>query len=857
LVFVAVALAFFYPVVFENKTMQRYDNIQSEGMQAEMRKVAEETGTLPLWTNSMFSGMPTYQILYKSDNVLEKPFKLFLWGNGMAPPHTAMILVMLGVYILLLTMKVDWKLSMAGAVCFMLGTNFMDLIITGHATKVIALGYLAPTLAGVLLAFRGKYLLGGAMAAFFMGMELWANHVQVTYYFLLTLVCFGFVALYRSVKNGTLANFGKASATVIVAFLLAFATNTGRLWSTYEFSAETIRGKSELSEGILSENSNVSSKGMSKSYAFSWSLGKLETFTLLVPKFMGETSGKNYLNQRGSEAIRVLQNSPTMRQVPQAQQQQIFQQLAQYTSYYWGNQPFVGGPFYFGAIVLLLFFMGAFLVKSRAKWWLISGAILMVMVSWGRHFPILNYTFYDYLPMFNKFRAVTTSLSVGWLMVLTLGFWGLKEFFDANRSAEEKRKALFYGAGIVGVLLLVALFISFGMVELMPAEKMADLRALAAENQGAQLMLQLVEEMQPALEADRGSFMRGDIFRSFLYVALAFGAMFFFVKQDSKPKYLIYIVLALAVLDLGGVAKRYFNENTFINKQQNQEVVAPTPADQQILQDPDPHYRVFDSQRGGFSSSIASFHHKSVGGYNAAKLMRYQELIEKYLNNPGAYPHIYDMLNTKYFVNGGRPVRNPNALGNAWFVNSYEIVEDGDAEFLGLADLKPGEKALVQKKFAAPLEGLNIKVDSSATIKLTSYHPDRMEYEYSANSEQLAVFSEIYYPSEKGWKLYLDGEEIDLIKANYLLRAARLPAKQNGKLEMVFEPKSYYTGETISLIASLIVLLAFLIMVGWQFKKNLLDENEPTTDSTNEKEKLKPTTAKTTATKNKVRKKKR
>ena len=861
LMFVVVAMVFFAPMVFNGKTLVRGDNTQSEGMQGEIRKVSKETGDLPLWTNAMFSGMPSYQILYRSKNQLQKPFKMLLWGNNMQPPHTAMILGMLGIYILFITMKFDWRISMFGAICFILGTNFMDLIVTGHATKVIALSYLAPTLAGILLAFRGRYLLGATMAAFFMGLQLWANHLQVTYYFLMTLLCFGFVVLYKNVKDGTMPHFFKASGAIIVAFLLAFATNTGRLLTTNEYSKESIRGTSELTKAVLPGNSNVTAGGMSKDYAFSWSIGKLESFMLIVPKFSGENHFNNFLNERNNQVTKAFQSNATMQQVPQQQRQQFAQQVSGYTAHYWGNQPFVGGPFYFGIIVVFLSFLGAFLVRSPLKWWLVSGAILMIMVAWGRHLSFFNYTMFDYFPMFNKFRAVSTALSASWLMVLILGFWGLKEFLSKEINFEEKKSALIKAGGVMAGLLLITLGISFGMVDLMPSEKVANLAQQAENNQSAKLLLQVVDDLTPALIAERGAIIRSDIFRSIIFLVLAFVPMFFYTRQGFKSLYVVLIVGSLAAFDLGGVSKRYFTKDTFVNPKVVENRHAPNPADLQILADTDPHFRVFDTQGGLKGSSRASFHHKSVGGYHAAKLMRYEELIEKYMNNPGQYPHVYDMLNTKYFIQNGQAQRNPNAYGNAWFVNSYDVVNTADEEFLGIANLKPKEKALIHKDAAATIG--NITPDPSANIRLTKYHPDRMEYVYSANSDQLAVFSEVYYPSDKGWNLYVDGEkQPPIIRANYVLRAAKLPAGQNRKLEMVFEPSTYYTGETISLIASLLVLLGFLGGLFWYFKNNELPNPDTLPEEklkkvVQKKAVLEKTQSKTTTTTKKKSKKKK
>ncbi|MCB9285473.1 MAG: hypothetical protein H6563_15515 [Lewinellaceae bacterium] len=780
LILMAVTFVFFAPYVFEGKVLQQSDNLQSRGMQTELREYKEKTGHYPLWTNSMFSGMPAYQIFYVPKSALLVPFRAALLGNSVAPPHTGILLMMAGMYFLLVVLRIDWRIAVVGAIGFGLSANFMDLALTGHSTKIVALAWMGPVFAGPILAFRGKRLLGAGVLAVALGLQLLANHIQITYYTLLMLGLMGIVYLIQAIRDKQVPDFLKTAGILVLAGGLAFASSIGRLWTTWEYSQETIRGKSELTQKEGSSGSmEGEGGGLSKDYAFGWSYGIPETFTLLIPNYMGGSSNENFVADRNSATLKALQRLGNQEQA---------ESLVPSAAHYWGTQPFTGGPVYFGAVLWLLFFLGIFLAKSPLKPWIITGVTLTIIMAWGRNFPAFNYWIFDHLPMYNKFRAVTMVFGITCSLVIIMGMLGLQAFFDKSIAEATKKRALLLAGGTTAGILVLAWLLSLGFDY---GASDPNLPASVAE----------------ALRSDRAALLSADLWRSFILVALAFGVLFARTITRIAPQMLVVGIGILVLFDMWTIGRRFISDKDFVEKTKITQFTQPQPVDEQIMQDPDPYFRVADLRQNPFSNALTSYHHKSIGGYHAAKLMRYQELIERYLSDPGRYGNIYSMLNTKYFIlRNGQASLNPDALGNAWFVKSYEIVPNGDAEMAALATLKPGEKAVIQESFKPKLEGFNLQYDSTATIQLTSYNPDTMVYRYSAQSEQLAVFSEVYYPPSKGWQLYVDGEPLSILKADFLLRAARVPAGQNRELKMIFAPKSYYIGETITLIASLVAL---------------------------------------------------
>lgn len=796
-IFLAIAFIRFAPVVFEGKQLSQSDNIQALGMQTEARAVHDQTGEWPLWTNATFAGMPAYQIIYPTGSLIKPVFTAILWGNGMAPPHTALLLLMGGMYLLLVVMRVDWRLAIVGALGFGLAANHMALFEAGHSTKLIATAYMGPVLAGIILTYRGKWWLGGGLTALFTGLQIYANHVQITYYFFLTLTVFGVVYLVDALRKKTLNQFLKASAIVVAAVLIGAATNTGRLLTTQEYAAETIRGKSELTQKSKSSGSSAEEGGgLSKDYAFGWSYGVMETWSFLIPNFVGGSSSESFASDPSSKTIQALRQ---MQSVDEATK------LAQQTTHYWGDQPFTGGPVYMGAALLLLFFLGMFFLFRKNKplfWFSAISVLLSIMLAWGKNFSVLNYLLFDYFPLFNKFRAVTMALGITNFYLVFVGMLGLHHLFSSDTEAGLKKKGVLNAGIFTSGLVVLGLLLSF----------MLDYQK-TGENFPAQVAAAVAE--------DRAALLRADALRSLLFVALAFGALWFYALGKMKSLVTIIVVGAISVIDIWGIGARFISSDDFIDSTQKRSITAPTAADEQIKSDPDPYYRVADFRRNPFANAITSYHHKSMGGYHAAKLMRYQEMIERYLGDPGTYRNIYGMFNCKYFITQNDQILpNENALGNAWFVREIQTVANGDEEIDALAGLNPATTAVVQKAIADEhLANFQMNFDSNATIKLTHYHPDTMIYNYNASADQLAVFSEVYYPPSKGWSLYIDGTKgADIFKVNFALRAAVLPAGQH-EVKMIFEPSTYYNGEMVSLIASIAAILLAAFGIYW-FTKN-------------------------------------
>lgn len=811
--FFVIAAAYYSPVL-SGKVLSQSDNVQARGMQAEISKYIEKDGEHILWTNSMFGGMPVYQIHLPTGNNYTLHFnRLFLLNGSISSPLHSMFLMMVMFYILMAALGVDWRLSIIGAIAYGLATNHIVLTEAGHSTKLITMAYLPPTLAGIVLAFRGKYLAGGVLTALFLSLQILANHVQVSYYFFLALFFLGIFEFVKAIRTNQIPRFAMAVGVLVLAGLIGVGANLARLWTTYEYTDETIRGQSELTvAGQYGQNSSTNKEdgGLSKDYIFGWSYGIGESFTILVPDFMGRASGSTVVDKSGqfrddTESATVMQRKVMPQLQAQGQQgNQVLQDLVRAANPYRGDVQFTSGPIYFGAIICFLFALGLILVKGSMKWWLLTATILMFFLGWGRHFGALNYFLYEHFPMFNKFRAVMMAIGIGQLFVTALAILGLKELiFNKELTQDAKTRALYLAGGIVGGLCaLIYLGSLLGFIDF-------------AGPRDAEILTQY-PDLQAALYQDRAAMAQADALRSLLFIGLSMGALWLYATARLRWLYAIGIVAVLVLIDFWGVGRRFLGPEDFQTKQATRAAVQPNSVDQQIQNDQDPHFRVMDYIKGSpFQSALPSYFHKSMGGYHAAKLMRFQDLCEHYLfsGNIQANQRIYGMFNTKYFIypqnNQPTLINNPEALGNAWFVKEYEIVENADAEMAALGTLVPREKAVIDNKFASYMEGL--QQDSTITpgdnVTLTSYHPDEMVYKVKASKERLAVFSEMYYPPSKGWNVYINGKKQDpsYIKANYVLRALRVPAGEY-ELTMRFEPRSYKVGALIALICSLLII---------------------------------------------------
>lgn len=799
LAFVVLAGIYAAPAL-QGKKLQQHDITMSLASSHESTEFTKATGTVPWWTNSMFGGMPAYMIHGAYPNSIGST----IGGNimGVLPtPINMIFLMMLGMYILLITFGANTWQAILGAIAYAFCSWNMVIIPAGHTSKVLALAYAPMVAAGAALCFRGKYMLGTALTALFMSLEIYANHIQITYYFGLFLGGYIVIKTIEKVKAGEF----KPLVFALMAFgggaLIGLGNHTMRLWNNAVYSAETIRGKSELTTNTQSKG------GLDRDYAYNWSYGIGESGTLLIPNFYGGSSGGT-LGGKKSATLKVMVEAG----IPE----ESALGFVEHGPAYWGDQPSTGGPAYAGAIIIFLFVLGAFLVKGGIKWWLVASAIIFTMLSWGKNFPALNYLMFDYFPMFNKFRAVTMILSLTQLAMVILGILALKQIADNKLKFEELKKPLTYSLALTAGLCLIfalvpSLFFSF------KSANDAAMQITGDKGVDAQILRAIVQ--------DRESLMRSDAFRSLVFILLATGLLWAWVSGKIKEAVFYPIITLLIVVDLFGVDKRYFNNDNFVSSSEYEETFTPTPADQEILKDKS-IYRVFDAAaQGGFSSDAkASYYHQSIGGYHGAKLRRYSEIIENQIAKNNI--QVLNMLNTKYFIlpnqqQGGQPIaqQNPDACGNAWFVKSFQIVENADAEMKALDKFNPKDVAFIDKRFADQVANLKIQPDSlSNKIVLTSYKPNDLVYQSEAKTEQLAIFSEIFYRGNQDWKAYIDGQYKPHLRANYILRAMVIPAGKH-TIEFKFEPESVVKGTKVDLIMS-IILVGFLgLAIFFEVKK--------------------------------------
>lgn len=779
LIFILIPSIYFSPVL-EGKRLEQQDIRQFLGMSEEIVQHRAEYNEEPLWTNAMFGGMPAYQIsvLHKGNLIskFSKLLKLYL-----PAPIGVVFLYLLGFYFLLVTLSIDYRIAIIGAIAFAFSSYFFIIIEAGHNTKAHAIGYMAPVLASVLMVFRGRVLLGSALAAFFTALMLNANHFQITYYLVMLLAIIGIVTFFKALKEKTIPLFFKQVGFLLIAGTLGSLTSISKLTTTMEYGKESIRGKSELTA-----NQSNKTSGLDKDYATAWSYGKAESLTLLIPNFHGGASGGALTTD--SETYKLFRNSGQS-----AQAKQIIKQLP----LYWGAQPFTSGPVYAGAVACFLFVLSLFLIKGYMRWWALSTFLLMLALAWGKNFMPLTDFFLDFIPGYNKFRAVSTTLVVVELLIPLLGIIAFNKLFKEEVSNKTK-KQIKYAYGITGGIclffaLLPGLFFDFvGLGD-------------ASYN----------ESLTNALRADRESLLQSDAFRSFAFISMAFLAIWLYVSKKINQIPLILIVGALILSDMWVVNKRYLDNDNFKSKRKVTQPYSPSIADQQILNDKDPNFRVYNTTVSPFNDASTSYFHKSIGGYHGAKLRKYQELIENHISKGNM--QVLNMLNTKYFIvnsqNGPMAQLNRDALGNAWFIDDIIKVENADKEIAKLSEINTSTQVVVDERYESPSA---LTTDSTATIQLISYKANHLIYKSNTQIDQFAVFSEIYY--DKGWNAYIDGELASYVRANYVLRAMAIPAGSH-TIEFKFEPATYYTGERVSL-ASSIALLLFLFFAFYKELKS-------------------------------------
>ena len=804
LLFIFIAFAYFLPVI-EGKELVAHDTDSWRSMAQETIEYNKSHDDVTLWTNSMFGGMPNYQIsMVQPNNVLQYVEKVIM---SFPRPVSNVFLYLICFYILLLSFGLKPWQAIAGAIGFTFASYNFIVIAAGHNSKAITIAYVAPLIGAVFLAFREKRFLGAVLTAFFLSLAIRANHIQILYYTLIILFFFAIVEFIFSIREKKFPDFLKSAGVLIIAAIIAVGMNATSLLTTYEYSHYTMRGKSNG----LTADTQSSQHGLNKEYITQWSYGVDETLTLLIPDFMGGAStGKLSMK---SETAGHLKNLG----VPDGQIKQIVTQLPLYR----GTQPGTSGPVYLGAIVIFLFVLSFFLVDKKLKWWLVPMIILTMMLSWGKNFMPLTDFFIDYVPMYNKFRAVSMTLFATGFGIALLAFMAMKEVYEGNISKEKLTKSITVSALITGgVCLVFALVPSLAGSFVSPQD---------AQFQGDYAFL------KDTLPPDRQSLLRSDAFRSLVFIILGAFVLWSFVKGFLKKNVSIALLAFFILIDLFPVAKRYLNDDNFESKRPTQ-LVQKTPADEAILQDKS-QFRILDATVDIFNDATPSYFHKNIGGYHAAKLRRYQELINMQLTGEigklfGAFGsattaesitpvfdslRVMNMLNMKYVIYNKQapPLVNPYHNGNAWFVNNIRIAQDANEEMKLLGEIDTRHELVIDKSLASALPS-KITPDSTAKISLKSYAPNHLIYSVDTKTDQVAVFSEIYY--DKGWKATIDGKEVPYTRVNYLLRAMPLKAGSYD-VEFRFAPGSYSTGNLLALISSVLLIIGLATYLFLFFRK--------------------------------------
>lgn len=821
LAFVLLSFAYFFPADMEGRILFQHDSVAGVGAGQESKEYLERTGERTRWTNAIFGGMPTYQMSpsYDSTKVLnwaEKLYRLYL-------PDYVMLtfMMMIGFYLLLRAFGLSVWLASLGGIVWAFSSYFFILISAGHIWKFITLAYVPPTIAGVVLAYRKKYLLGGVVTAFFIALQILSNHIQMSYYFMFVILFMVVAYFADAYQKKELPHFFKASAVLVLAAAVGACINLSNLYHTYEYSKETMRGKSELKQEVAA--AKQTSSGLDRDYITAWSYGIGETWSLLVP------------NVKGGSSSAILSQSKAAMEKANPMYGSVYSQFPQY----FGDQPWTAGPVYVGAFVLFLFVLGCFIVKGPLKWALLGATVFSILLSWGKNLMGLTDFFIDYVPLYNKFRAVSSILVIAEFTIPLLAVLALKEIVGKPAVLKEKesRTALFISLALTaGVALLLA--VAPGML----FSDFVTHREMAALQQGLpqEHLMPLVSNMTEMREAIVAS----DAWRSFFIIVIGCVLLFLYQQQKLKASLMVAGVTLLCLADMWTVNKRYLNDDLFVPKSQRTEAFVKTQADEIILQDTAQNYRVLNFvgfPGNTFNENNTAYWHKSVGGYHAAKLRRYQEMIDHHimLEMEATYREVaqasgrmdsvdaskfrvLNMLNTKYFIfpagKDGQPVPvvNPYAYGNAWFVDRVQYVKDANEEIAALNTVVPTETAVVDAKFKDALTGWSEgHKDAESVVQLTSYEPNRLTYHVSSAKGGVVVFSEIYYP---GWQAMIDGAPVDIARADYILRAMHVPSGSH-TIEMWFEPQSIRVTETIAYVALALLVIGVMAWV-WRQKNN-------------------------------------
>ncbi len=767
-VFIMMAVVYFMPH-FEGKILPSSDTVQVTGMGHEAHEFYKETGEVTNWTNSMFGGMPTYQIFNPNkSNLLQYVGKVL--GLGMEYPVGMFIIGMFSFYIMLLLLGVNSWLAIIGSIFFAFSTNNLILFEAGHSSKVQTLMVAPLIISGMLLVFRKKWLVGLTVFSIGMGLNLFYRHPQMTYYLGLVMLILVIIYGIDAIKNKTLPDYIKSGLVLLLGLVLSIGSTSSILWSTYEYGEDTMRGAPIIQTDNADPNSSSAVQGLAWNYAMQWSNGYRDLLSSYIPRAVGGGSGEKISKD---SAFGKMVRSQKEVQAP----------------LYWGALPFTSGPIYFGALVCFLFLFGAISFKSPIKWWLVVSIIFLLFLSLGKNLEFFNRLFFDYFPLFNKFRTPNSVLSIAAVLMPILGILGLQDMINSEDKSKYWRAALWSGGILGGIALVFGLFggMFFDFVGSSDAR---------------------YEQFVDVLREDRASLLRSSALRSIFYILVGMAAIWAYSKSKISTVVLAIILGVFGVFDLIQVDTRYVSHSDFVSSRVYKNNFEPRPVDKKILEDTELYFRVHDVTSDPYNSASASYFHKTVGGYHAAKLQRYQDIIDRHLSTNNMA--VLNMLNTKYFIIPGAEEGsatyqlNPAALGNAWFVSNINIVENPNAEIDGLTNLDPAVTALVNKEFQGYVKSNTY--EKNGQITLTSYAPNKLVFQSNTTSDQFAVFSDIWYGPNKGWVATIDGKSTDYIRANYILRAMNIPAGQH---EIVFEfkPSAMATGSIIDLISSGLILL--------------------------------------------------
>ncbi len=792
LAFAVISWVYFYPVM-QGKRVKQHDMEMHKGMAQELTQYRESTGETALWTNSAFSGMPAWNISApQKTNLFQYVHKVL--SIGLPSPLGSVFISMLGFFILLLVLDVGVWVSALGAIAYGFTSYLYIIIGAGHNAKAVAMAYMAPVIAGVLLTYKGKYLWGLVLTAIAASLELYANHLQITYYLILILVVIVIAEFISDIRQKKLLHFVKASLMLVLVAVISVLTFSTKLYANYEFGKETTRGKP-----VLTSNESNQTKGLDRDYITQWSYGKGETWSLMIP------------NAKGGASAYIGKQNPVLEKADRQFKDSIAQSNA-----YWGDQPGTSGPVYVGAIVVFLFVLGALTVKGKLKWALLIATVLSILLSWGKNFMGFTNFFLDYIPGYDKFRAVSMTLVIAEVTMPLLGFLGLAEMVKSPENAKKNMTKFFIALGVTAGFCLLFYLMPKTFFNFLSQEEAKQFASMSAGKDGA-----IYAQFASQLEDVRVAIFRKDALRSLIFIILAAVPLFLYVKGKLKAVPAFVVLAALILVDMFPIDKRYLNNDNFIDKAKFDKPFVASPANQYILNDKALSYRVADITRDMFNDASTCYFHKSIGGYSGAKLRRYQDVITQYLG-PGlnrlrsaktaedmarqlAQQEVLNMLNTKYIIFNpqSQPFENPFAYGNAWMVNDVQIANTPNDEFNALATSDLHRTAIIGKEFEQEVASYRPQAEDGS-ITLTDYKPNQLTYSFSASENKLVVFSEIW--TSKGWTMRIDGQESPLLRANYLLRATMVPAGQH-EIVMRYEPKIWKVGGIVSLVSSLAIIL--------------------------------------------------